>query len=146
MCTIQTVNPVEYIPVIGDLLRANWAETGYGPAFDPDVGAYQRLHDAGLLFAVAAFEGATVIGYCTVVVTPYLHNPAITMAANDALFVDPAYRGGTVTARIMRAVENEARARGASEMMWHCRAGTDFAQTLTRHGYTPLDVVVSKGL
>lgn len=146
MTRIAIVNPAEWIPRIGDLLAANWHETGFDFPFAPDAGAYQRLFDAGMCFAVAALDGDAVIGYCTVVVTPHAHNPAVIVAANDALFVAPEYRKGLTAGRLLKTVEAEAKRRGAARMLWHCRAGTDLAEMLMRHGYAPVDIVVMKEL
>lgn len=146
MTRIAIVNPAEWIPQIGDLLAANWAETGFDFPFAPDVAAYQRLYDAGLVFAVAALDGDSVVGYCTVVITPHPHNPTHIVAANDALFVAPAYRNGLTAGRLLKTVEAEAKRRGAARMLWHCRAGTDLADMLVRHGYAPIDIVVMKEL
>lgn len=146
MTRIAIVNPAEWIPRIGDLLAANWAETGFDFPFAPDVAAYGRMFDAGMLFAAAALDGDEVIGYCTVAVTPHPHNPAVRIAGNDALFVAPAYRKGTAAGRLLKAVEAEAKRRGAVRMVWHCRAGTDLTDMLVRHGYAPVDILVMKEL
>lgn len=146
MTRIAIVNPAEWIPQVGDLLAANWHETGFDFPFAPDVDAYARMFDAGMVFAVAALDGDVVIGYCTVVVTRHAHNPAVIVAANDALFVAPEYRKGLTTGRLLKEVEAEAKRRGAARMLWHCRAGTDLAQMLTHHGYAPVDIVVMKEL
>ncbi len=140
----RIVNPAEWIGRVGELLADNWAETGFDFPFAPDVAAYQRLHEAGVAFAVGAFAGGDVVGYCTVVVVPHPHNPSVLVASNDALFVAPAHRGGTVAARLIQAAEREAKARGALRFTWHCRAGTGLAAMLSRHGYRPVDEVVMK--
>ena len=141
---ISIVNPAEWIPKIRDLLNANWAETGFNFPFNPSVEIYGQLYDMGILFAVCAQRDDKVIGYCTMVVNPHAHNPAVVVAASDALFVDPAYRKGTATLRIMSAAEEEAKRRGAKIVSWHCRAGTTFADVLTKRGYEPGDIVVLK--
>lgn len=140
------VNPAEWMPQVSELLAANWAETGFDFEFAPDVAAYARLAEAGMAYSVGAFDGAEVVGYCTVIVAAHLHNPAIVIASNDALFVAPEYRKGLTAAKLIRAAEAEAGRRGASRFLWHCRAGTDLAETLTRHGYQPVDNVVMRGL
>lgn len=140
------VNPAEWMAQVSDLIVANWAETGFDFPFDPDVATYERLASIGMMFAVAAFDGEHIIGYCTVLVAKHMHNRAMTMASNDALFVAPEYRKGLTAAKIMLAAEAEAARRGASRFTWHCRAGTDLADTLIRHGYEPVDNVVMKGL
>ena len=141
---LRIVNPAEWIPRVRDLLAANWAETGFDFPFDPDVGAYQRLYDKGMVFAVGAFDGDAVVGYCAVTVAAHAHNPAVLVAGNDALFVAPAWRNTMVAGKLVRAAEAEASRRGATRFTWHCRAGTPLASMLARRGYTPVDQVVMK--
>ena len=144
---LEIVNPAEWIPRITHLLEQQWAEVGFDFPFAPDVGAYQRLFDAGMCFAVRAYDASgEMVGYCTVVVAPHPHNPLIVIASNDALFVAPEHRGGTLAKKIMQASEDEAKRRGAVRFTWHCRAGTSLARMLAKHGYTPADEVVMKEL
>lgn len=143
---ISIENPAALIPEIGELLRANWAETGFDFAFNPDCDAYQRMFDAGICFAVAARRSGQVVGYCSVMVAPHPYNPDVRLAATDALFVHPTHRNGITAGRLIQAAEREAQARGATRISWHCRAGTATAVMLTRHGYTPADIVVIKEL
>lgn len=146
MTTIAIVNPAEWMPKVADLLEANWAETGFDFPFSPDIDAYQRMFDAGVIFAVAAMDRDRVVGYCTVVVVPHMHNPSVVVASNDALFVVPEYRHGLVAGRLIVAAEAEAKRRGAQRFTWHCRAGTNLSDMLCKHGYMPVDNVVMKGL
>lgn len=142
----QIVNPAEWMSHANELIAANWAETGFDFPFDPDVDMYARLAKAGMMFAVAAFDSEQIVGYCTVLVSPHMHNRTVTIASNDALFVAPEYRKGLTAARVIRTAEAEAARRGAVRFLWHCRAGTELANTLTRHGYEPVDNVVMRGL
>lgn len=144
MYTIRSVDPVECYPKARDLIAANWGETGFDFDLDLDLDAYKAMCDAGVLFALAAFDGDDMVGYCTVAVTSHPFNRTIRMASNDALFVKPEYRAGLLPGRLMRRAEQEAKAQGASRFLWHCRAGTPLAQTLEAHGYKPVDVVVMK--
>lgn len=144
---LEIVNPADWIPRVAELLAANWAETGFDFDFAPDVGAYQRLFDAGFCFAVrASNKSDDTIGYCTVTVVPHPHNPSVVVASNDALFIAPAHRRTTAAGRLIRFAETEAAQRGASRFTWHCRAGTSLSEMLIRHGYSPVDTVVMKGL
>ena len=146
MARVQVVNPAELIDRNRPLIQSNWAETGFDFPFDPDVEAYGRLWDAGYAFAVAAFVGDEVVGYAVITVVPHPHNPAVIVAANDALFVAPAYRNGITSGRLILAAEAEAKRRGARKIIWHARAGTPLATMLQTHGYTPIDVCVGKDL
>jgi len=146
MLQLAFENPAEVMPSIRPLLDLNWAETGFDFGFDPDISMYQTLFDLGKLFAVSAKVDGEIVGYCTVCVTPHPHNPAIVIAANDALFVHPDHRSGSIGARLIRFAETCAAAKGASRFLWHCRAGTKLAEVLESHGYAPVDTVVMKEL
>lgn len=146
MVRIELANPADHMDAIKQLMADNWAETGFDFDFNPSVEMYQRAVDQGVMFALAAFDGDRVIGYCTMMVAPHLHNPAVIAASNDALFLAKAYRNGMTAARLIKAAETEAKSRGASRVMWHTRAGTGLAAMLERRGYKPADVVVEKGL
>lgn len=146
MPTITLCNPADQIVRLRPLLESNWAETGFDFPFDPDQKAYRSFYEAGIAFALVAEDRGEPIGYCCVMVVPHPHNPSVLCGSNDALFVAPECRGGPAAARLIHAAEEEAKRRGASYFTWHCRAGTQLACVLERHGYKPVDVVVMKGI
>lgn len=143
---LLVVRPDEYLERVLPLVREHWREVGFDFEPQPDAAAYRRLHDAGVLFALVAMEGDEVVGYCTVIVSPHLHNPSIVVAASDALFVRPDARRSTTAGRLIRAAEDEARERGASRFTWACRAGTGIAEMFKAHGYATADEVVMRAL
>jgi GNAT superfamily N-acetyltransferase len=143
---ILVVNPAEYLERVRPLVQAHWREAGFDFEPQPDAAAYARLHDAGVLFALVAMEGDEVAGYCTVIVSPHLHNPTIKVAASDALFVLPDARRSLTAGRLIRAAEDEARERGADRFTWNTRAGSGLAEMFRAHGYAPADEVVMRAL
>jgi GNAT superfamily N-acetyltransferase len=145
MVAIRNIQPGEWIPVVRELMGSNWAETGFDFPFEPSADRYQALVDAGIMFALAAFDGERLVGYCTMIVAPTMHNPSVILAANDALFVMPEYRGIT-GGRMIRTAEREAKLRGACRVLWHTRAGTNLHESMARHGYVPADIVMMKEL
>lgn len=145
MVRIELAQPKDHWPTIIELMQANWYETGFEFDFNPSQEMYQKAVDAGVMFSLAAFDGDTIVGYCTMLVTPHMHNPGVVFAANDALFVSKEYRGIT-GARLIKAAEDEAKRRGARYVSWHTRAGTQLAAVLERRGYIPADVVVMREL
>lgn len=144
MATIRTCNPANEIDRLRPLLEQNWVETGFGFPFDPSIEMYQAMFEAEVMFGLVAEIDGEPVGYCSVSVVAHAHNPAVIVGSNDALFVAPEHRGGTVAARLIAAAERLAKTRGASRFCWHSRAGTPLADTLARHGYEPVDVVVMK--
>lgn len=140
---IRLINILDHAESCLDLMKRNWAETGFDFEFRPDFQRYATMQRAGVLFALAAFHGEDIVGYCTVAVTPHPYNPTVTMAASDALFVAPEHRV-TLPARLIRSVEQAALDAGASRMLWHCRAGTTLASIFEKRGYEPVDQVVMR--
>lgn len=143
---VREVRVEDYAAQVADLIRANWAETGFDFEADPDFARYQSIQDAGALLALAAFDGDIVVGYSTAYLAPHMFNPAVVCCLSEALFVQDSYRKGSAPYRLIHATEQLAEARGARRMVWNTRAGTPFAEMLKRRGYTPAEVVVMKGI
>lgn len=146
MYAIRLIDPVETYPQAKALIEANWAETGFDFALELDLGMYRTMTDCGLLFALGAFDKDELVGYCAVMVVRHIFNKNVIVASNNALFVAPDYRKSLLPGRLILRAEKEAKARGASRFSWQCRAGTRLAEMLKRHGYTPVDIAVMKGL
>ncbi len=142
----RIVNPAEWIERARPLLAAHWREVDPGFELAPCAALYQRMHEAGLIFAVAVLDGAELAGYASITVAPSPHNPAVVLGMSDALFVPPSRRCGVVPGRLIAAAEAEAKRRGASRFIWACRTGTPLAEMLGRHGYSPLEQHVMKEL
>ena len=70
MVDYRVVNPAEWIGRAMPLLQAHWAELSMGFELDPDAQTYQKLHEAGLMFAVAAVDADELVGYASVSVSP----------------------------------------------------------------------------
>jgi GNAT superfamily N-acetyltransferase len=144
MLAIREIQAADHIGNVQDLLAENWAETGFDFDLRPDVEMVRRLQDAGLLFVLGAFDGDTLVGYSSAMVSPHTYNPSIICCNSDALFVLRPWRKTSVGARLIAETERVAAARGAVRMLWHTRAGTPLAAALERRGYAPADVIVMK--
>lgn len=143
---VREVRIENYAAKAVDLIRANWAETGFDFEAAPDFARYQAIQDAGALLTLAAFDGDTVVGYSTAYLSAHMFNPAVVCCLSEALFVADSHRKGSAPYKLIRATEQLAKARGAHRMMWCTRAGTAFAEMLKRRGYADADVTVMKGL
>lgn len=146
MPQLREFRVADHIDSIRELLAMNWAETGFDFELKPNVALYQEMQDRGLLVVIGAFDGDTIVGYSTAVVSPHAFNPEVLTAATDALFVHPDYRKGLTAARLVYATEEESKRRGAQFIVWHTRAGTSFAKMLEKRGYEPADVCVVRRL
>jgi Acetyltransferase (GNAT) family len=139
----ELVNPADHMDSIRELMEANWAETGFDFPFNPSTQMYQAAVDAGVMFVMMAFDGDSIVGYCSMVVHPHMHNPDVIVAGNDALFVKREYRGIT-GARLIRLAEHESKLRGATLVVWRTRAGTDLYKAFIKRCYKPAEIAVMK--
>lgn len=133
MATVTQVAISRYIDAIEDLVKANWAETGFDFPLDLDKDYYRDLAEQGLIFAVGALDNDMALcGYCTFTVTPHPYNRAVVLANTDALFLREDYRNGTVYGRMKSAVKDLAREKGCHAILWHARGNTPFAELLDK--------------
>lgn len=144
MITFSLENPAEIIPLIPDLIRDNWAETGFDFECLPNIELYDRMFQAGVMICVVAKLDNLIIGYCNLVFSPHPYNPAVIVCGNDVIFLAKAHRNAWVSGRLIQRCEAVARECGASKMVWHCRAGSPLADMFRRHGYHDIDVLVGK--
>lgn len=143
---VELLRPEQFVAQALPLARANWSETGWPFEFAPNTELYDKLHALGLWFAVGAFAGAELTGYCTALVAPSGFNAHVRVCTVEALYVRPTSRGGSAAARLKRALEAEAAARGAQHVLWHAPVGSAWAETLQRRGYLPRDIVLTRRL
>lgn len=146
MVDVREIRFTDYADQMGDILRANWGETGFGFPFALDIPTYQRMEQTGLLLAIGAFHGEEVIGYSSAVVAPHPYNPNVICCNTDALYVRPAYRNGATVYKLVTATRQAAKQRGANLMIWHTRAGTKFGKALEKRGYRCAEAVYIKEL
>ena len=130
-----------------ELAVLNWQETGYLREFNPNFEQIGSLVDIGVMTALGAIDrDGKLIGYSAFIVAPHTHNRDVIVGANDALFVHPEHRAGTLGGRMILETELEAKRLGASVFLWHCRWGSDLVNILRRHGYSDVDTVIGKEL
>lgn len=146
MYKIIVDNPASWIPKLCKLLDLNWHETGLNFEFKPDVEVYNKLYEAGFMYAVIALVDDEPVGYCSVMISPHAHNRDIVIAKNDALFVHPDYRNTLLPGRLIKVSEAESKKRGADSFYWHCKTNTGMANMLSNHGYSTAETVMVRGL
>jgi hypothetical protein len=144
MLKVMEIRAADYIGENMPLLRMNWAETGFGFDFAPDVAMIDRMQQLGVMFVLGAFDGDELVGYCSALVSPHHYNPEIICCNSDALFVREDKRCTSLAYRLVDTTERIAKDRGATMQLWHTRAGTPFANMLERRGYEPADTTVMK--
>jgi GNAT superfamily N-acetyltransferase len=146
--TYRQCNPAEIILFATYLTQAHWDEAGFNLGFELDLDdtVYDAAHECGIMHAVIAMDGDRIVGYAVYYVCPHNFNPNFTVAASEALYVHPDYRGGLCAPRLIRFSESHAKSLGAVLFTWHCRAGTKLDAMLLRRGYEQNDIVMSRRL
>lgn len=147
MAEVRQIRFTEYVEAATAALGVNHVretepELGaHGPNLQTAV--YASLEAAGSLITFGAFEGDEMVGYSVAILGPHLHY-GFTYAHHDLLYVDPAYRKGTLGLRLIRATEAEAKARGARCATWHAKPGSALQRILDRLGYGSEETVYLK--
>lgn len=103
-----------------------------GGSKHPDVSRWLQdlagAHNAGILIGVAAWDGAAMVGFTEGVVT-YDPTTAETWGVGRTLYVAPEHRGKGYSETLMKALIEQALARGATQVVVH---GTRVAKMLDR--------------
>lgn len=130
------------------LLRAHWVEVGRNRdvmVLNPKWIAYEAMEKAGMLLALAAWDGEQLVGYSATFVIENIHYSPIIYAQNDVIFVEQSKRGAGVFLRLRDETEARAEAMGAVEVRWHAKSGTALDRKMARDTrYAVQDITYSR--
>lgn len=126
------------------LLHAHYAELAIyrDIPLDPDVEAYCRLEDQGLLRCYTARLGSQLIGYAVFLVGPNLHYRGSKQAKADVVYVIPAHRHSRVGFRLLTFADQALRDEGVQLVCHHVKhTHPDLGHLLTAIGYAPIETL-----
>lgn len=147
MADIRAVTVADLREAAADLFQRNWGEVERGHwRLDIDWPMYERLEQLGNLIVLGAFSGGRCVGYCTMILSRHMHAIDTVMAQNMVIFVDPAERSRGHGIALMKAAEQEARERGAKQVLWHAKTGSRMERVLTGLGYSDYERTYLKEL
>jgi len=130
------------------LLRAHWVEVGRNRdvmVLNPVWPLYEQMERTGMLLALAAWDGETLVGYSVTFVMQNLHYGDVVYAQNDVIFVEQSKRGAGVFLRLRDETEARAEAMGAVEIRWHAKHGTALDRKMARDTrYAVQDITYSR--
>lgn len=134
-----------------EMFREHWEEVAklkHLMVLSPNWDRYGQLAVAGVLLAIAAWEGPRMVGYSANVITNHLHYRDLVVCQNDVLFVAQSHRKSSVGLRLMRETERLAAERGAKLVLWHAKPETTLDRMLGREGsgYSVQDIIYAKEL
>ena len=106
--------------------------------------AYKQLNDLNLLICIGAFEDDVIVGYSVNFLAVDLHDCTKVISQNDAIYVDPKYRKGSVGIKLIKAIEKESADRGATFVNWHAKVNTPLDHVLEKLGYGVKEIIYAK--
>lgn len=110
-CLVSDLQQAPNLVALLDEYRAECGIPELGPA-DPQFATYRQIEAAGLLFALGAFAGDDLVGFALVLISDLPHFGK-RVAVTESLFVAAAARKGGAGVRLLAAVEQGAKERGA---------------------------------
>ena len=157
MATIRPAT-MDDIPQIVEMAKRFYPESPY-PAIYGDmpkeqaaglaIVAMQGMAESGIVPGVmlVAEQGDALVGMLCVHIDPATFTPAV-IAAELVWWMEPEFRGGMSAVRLVRAAEDDARAKGATvfNMCILSTSPPEAAELLKMLGYAPSHTVVTKRL
>lgn len=133
MLDVRPISCDDFLTVMWPMVADHWAESEphHRMSFDPDLDMYRSRESQGTLILLGAFADAVPVGYAVGWVYRHQHYQ-VEAGWHDMLYLDPAHRHGPAGLGLMRAVEDEARKRGASLMFWTAKPGSSLHRILER--------------
>lgn len=110
--------------------------------FKLDINLLHEYMKLGLLYLVTARDGERMIGYFANVISP---DPitSLPIAKELGIYVEPAYRKSSVFPRMLKAVEEGAKARQAYSQLLMFKEGHDVGLA-EKCGYEPTERIYQK--
>lgn len=109
---------------------------------EPDIEAYQRLADQGLLVLVTLRDESELQGYVIGFLYRSLHHKSILCGFGDSIYIEPDYRSHTWA--VAKRFEQEIQALGAKIIGWPVHIDGPVYEILKSKGYRGDDIVMEK--
>lgn len=110
---------------------------------NPAWGEYRALEAMGRFVVFTARDDDKLVGYSAFFVNRHMHYLDLTVAFNDVLFLDPAYRQGMTGVRLVKFAERLTES-GVNKICYHAKLDTNLIPILNRLGYKTEEVVLGK--
>lgn len=115
--------------------------------FAPDIRRYLALEESGNLAVFTAREDSKLVGYAVFIVNSPMHYKKTIYATNDALYIAPSARKGSVGIKFMKWCEQQLVMVSQNRIQivqWRTKADHNFGKVLEALGYAQDDIVYTK--
>lgn len=142
---VKEENTYEAMEQAFELARAHYYEVEEKSSkvgFNLDLELLHEYMKMGLLYLIVAKDGDKMVGYFANMISP---DPITSLPVGKELgiYVDPAYRKTSVFSRMLKAVEDGAKARRAYSQLLMFKEGHDVGLA-QKNGYEPTERVYQK--
>lgn len=142
MTTIRSATR-EDVPAIVAMGERFYAASGYesiAPVARESIAGLALLTMESGVMLVAEADGE-LVGMVSLFLEPFTFNPAVTLATELAWWIEPDHRGGMLAVRMMAALEESCRAKGAQwvRMATLATSPPQASAIYERLGYQPGD-------
>lgn len=111
---------------------------------DVDWPKYAQLERAGILLFVTLRQNGRLVGYYMGFLMPHIHYKSTVTLGMDVYWTHPDIRGGIAGRRLLRKVEEEAKARGVKKLFAVSKNHKDSSRLFAALGYEPIETVHAK--
>jgi GNAT superfamily N-acetyltransferase len=143
----STVAEIEQSPNITQLLAEYADESAIAGIGVPmaQLESYHQMEAAGLLHAIAAWQGTHLVGFVTLI-SGVLPHYGVCTATTESFFVARASRKTGAGLGLLREAEHLAKDLGAKGLLVSAPFGGRLAEVLPKAGYTETNRVFFRGL
>lgn len=129
-----------------ELVWTQWDEVDHRrktSILDVDFSRYLQLDAAGIHYAVVAFDGNELIGYNSMLIAESPHNREMT-ATTDTIFIKKEYRKGGLGTQMIKIAEEEAKKRGATNIMVTFKNSDSHPEIVKELGFFSYETIYAK--
>ena len=130
-----------------NLFKEHWEEVASNKStrsLNVNEDLFILMEEQNLLLTLGVFDENNLIGYSVNILSPDLHDKSKFFYANDAIYISPKYRNGSLGIKLIKEVEKYAKLTGAYGILCHAKPTTKLDDLLPRLGYTVKDILYLK--
>lgn len=148
MITYQVESIVDILEEADPLAVAQWEELKYHPLkqekLNIDYNALANLEHIGFFIAMTARDDGKLVGYLSVLASEMIHHQGVVMAAEDAMYVDDAYRKQGVAENLIKAIILKCKEGNITYFSMSTTPSLDYSPLLERNGFTRTEVTYTR--
>lgn len=140
-------NFFEHLDELKVLFTPHWEEIAsnkHSRTLNVDYEYYKQLDDLGALLCIGAFKDNAIVGYSINAIVKDAHDCTKIICNNDALYVKPEFRTGSIGIKLIKETEKLAKERNCYGVIWHAKPGSPLDHLLEKIGYYVKDLLYMK--